>query len=247
MIVRIGEDGRGIFVTQREHPRLATVRTAVDASAGILRLQKAGTEEHVELPLDPATAAAGRARLTVRVWNDDVSAAVVGGDASAFFSHVLGFEAHLVVMPPEVLRPVDPTYARAGDHVSFADGFPVLLASEASLADVNERIAAAGEAPVPIPRFRANLVVTGGEPFAEERASRVRVGRLVFRMPKRCARCQVTTVDQDTGTVPSKEPLRTLASYRREGTNVFFAQNLVPEALPEDAVIAVGDAVEYLD
>lgn len=247
MIVR--EDARGTtFVTQREHPVLARVATSIQLGATpeahILSLRT--HDAHVEIPLDPATASEGRERSTVRVWKDDVEAAVLGGDAAAFFSALLGFDVRLVAMPPDVRRPVDGTYAKAGDHVSFADGFPVLLASEASREDVNARIADAGGAPVPMSRFRPNLVVSGGEPFAEERASRVRVGKVVFRMPKRCARCQVTTVDQETGVSRGKEPLRTLAAHRRDGQNVFFGQNLVAEDLDADAEIAVGDEVEYL-
>lgn len=248
MIVRIGEDGRGLFVTQREHPRLATVRTAL-LEGGVLRLEAGDGSAHVELPLDPRVASEGRARLPVRVWSDTVEAALLGGDATAFFTHVLGFEAHLVVMPPDVRRPVDPTYAAAGDHVSFADGFPLLLASEDSLADLNARICEDGGDAVPMSRFRPNAVLSGAEPFQEERHARIRIGDVVFRAPKRCGRCQITTVDQATGHVPSKEPLRTLARYRREGSEVYFAQNLVPEGLDDasDVRLTVGDAIEFLD
>lgn len=238
-----GSVARARFVTQREHPVLATVRTTMDGGALVLR---AG-ERHLELPLDAGGAHAARERALVRVWEDDVPAAWLGGDATAFFSELLGFEAHLVAMPPDVVRAVDPTYARTGDHVSFADGFPVLLATEASLADLGARIAASGGDAVPMSRFRANVVVEGGEPFEEERHTRVRIGPVVFRMPKRCARCQVTTVDQDTGAVSSKEPLRTLATFQREGAKVFFGQNLVPEELPDGAELAEGDPVTYLD
>jgi uncharacterized protein YcbX len=241
---------QAIFVTQREHPVLATVSTRI-TPGGTLVL-RAGDAD-LEVPLDPAEATRGRERLRVRVWSDDVEAAVLGDDATAFFSGLLGTDVRLVAMPPEVRRPVDPTYARSGDHVSFADGFPVLLATEASLAELGARIEAGGGARVPMSRFRANLVVTGGEPFDEERHARVRIGQVVFRMPKRCARCQVTTVDQDTGEVPSKEPLRTLALTRRDGANVFFGQNLVPEELAEQQAgrphveLACGDDVTYLD
>ncbi len=247
MLVR-SDEGRASFVTQREHPVLARVTASIELGATpethILALR--ADDAHVEIPLDPATASLGRERATVRVWKDDVDAAVVGGDAAAFFSTLLGLDVRLVAMPPDVVRPVDATYARPGDRVSFADGFPVLLTAEASLDELNGHIVTAGAAPVPMSRFRPNLVVAGGEPFAEERASRVRIGRVVFRMPKRCARCHVTTVDQETGVARDREPLRTLALHRREGQHVYFGQNLVPEDLDEGAEIAVGDDVEYL-
>jgi uncharacterized protein YcbX len=94
-------------------------------------------------------------------------------------------------------------------------------------------------------RFRPNIVVAGGEPYAEERAATARVGPLALRTPKRCARCQVTTVDQQTATT-SKEPLKTLAAYRTEQNKVSFAMNAIPDlALTESALIRVGDRVSY--
>lgn len=239
MIVRADS---GAFVTQREHPELAAVRTTLAEGTLVLTTRTA----EVELPADPARAAVGGERRRVRVWDDDVEASIVSS-ASALVSEVLGFEALLVVMPPDVLRPVDPTFARAGDHVSFADGFPVLLATTASLDDLGAHLERAGEPPVPMSRFRPNVVVTGGAAWDEERHGRVRIGSVVFRMPKRCARCQVVTVDQTTGTSTGKEPLRTLATFRRDGAAVHFGLNLVPEELSPDAHVAVGDEVEWLD
>jgi uncharacterized protein YcbX len=141
-------------------------------------------------------------------------------------------------MPDDVVRPVEAPYGAPGDRVGFADAYPYLLATTASLAELNARL----DVPVPMNRFRPNLVVEGGEAYEEERHPRVRIGALTFRMPKRCARCQVTTVVQATAAV-SKEPLRTLASYRTEGNNVYFAQNLVPDG---EGILAVGDEVDYL-
>ena len=244
MIVRADT---GAFVTQREHPVLATMQTSLVGDALVLSGPRG---EDVRLPHDPARAAERAERVPVRVWEDVVLAAAVPGPASDLVSEVLGFEARLVVMPPEVVRAVDPTYGRPGDHVSFADGFPVLLASESSLADLGAKLAVGGEPPVPMSRFRPNVVVRGAVPWDEDRHARVRIGRLVFRMPKRCARCSVVTIDQATGERAGVEPLRTLGTFRRDGASVFFGSNLVPEALPgapEDAVVRVGDEVAWLD
>jgi uncharacterized protein len=120
--------------------------------------------------------------------------------------------------------------------VSFADGFPFLIVSEASLADLNARLPGP---PLPIDRFRPNLVVTGCEPFAEDGWSELRIGAMTFRTAKPCSRCVITTIDQTTGE-PGPEPLRTLARYRRVDGRVMFGQNLVHAGR---GTVRVGDAV----
>jgi uncharacterized protein YcbX len=119
--------------------------------------------------------------------------------------------------------------------VSFADGFPFLLISEESLADLNRRLAY----PLPMNRFRPNLVVAGGEPYAEDGWSRMEIGNLRLQVVKPCGRCLVTTTDQDTGE-RGKEPLRTLATYRKVGSEVMFGQNVVHENIGR---LRVGDSV----
>lgn len=224
-------DANGRFLTQRTHPTLALVTTAIDGSTLVLETPGG---RGVRLPLAPEGA-----RRTVRIWDDDVEAVDVGGDAAELLSTHLGEPCSLVFMPDDVVRPVEAPYAAPGDRVGFADAYPLLLATRASLADLNGRLAQ----PVLMNRFRPNVVIEGGEPFEEERYARVRIGALTFRMPKRCARCQVTTVDQETAAV-GKEPLRTLAAYRTEGHKVLFAQNTIPDG---EGRLAVGDAVTYLD
>lgn len=222
-------DARGGFVSQRSHPRLALVETALEG--GSLRLVLPGGAA-VLVPLAPE----GPPR-EVEVWGDRVTAVRVQGEASPLLSRFLGDALELVHMPPEVRRPVDPDYAEPGDHVSFADGFPLLLASRDSLRDLNARLAT----PLGMERFRPNLVIEGGQAHAEDAHERVRVGALHFRMPKRCSRCQVTTVDQATGELAGPEPLRTLAGYRGEGRRVYFGQNLIPDG---EGLLSVGDEVE---
>lgn len=230
-------DADGTFVSQREHPELARVATAISGDRLLLSIDGGA---HATVALAPEGP-----RRRVHVWDDEVDAIDVGGDAATFFSELLGEACSLVFMPPDVIRPVDAAYARPGDRVGFADGFPVLVASLASLADLNARLVAAGSPAVPMNRFRPNVVVEGGDAFAEESAVTARIGGVTFRMPKNCARCQVTTVDQATGTT-GKEPLRTLASYRTVGNKVNFAMNAIPDlAADESAMLHVGDAVTY--
>lgn len=240
-------DEQGTFLTQREHPRLALVEVAIVDERLTLSIPGPGpgpgpgSTVHVELA--PLTRGV---RRRVRVWDDDVDAVDAGADAAGLFSEVLGKRCSLVFMPPDVIRPVEAKYSRPGDHVGFADSFPVLVASLASLADLNARLEKNGSPAVPMNRFRPNIVVEGGEPYAEEATERAEIGSLVLRMPKRCARCQVVTVDQITAET-SKEPLRTLASYRTEANKVNFAMNAIPDLAPDaSAVIRVGDAVVYL-
>lgn len=136
------------------------------------------------------------------------------------------------------MHPVYPASGILGDQVYLADGFPFLLISEASLADLNERL----ERPVPMDRFRPNLVVRGCEPFEEDGWSQVRIGPITFRVVKPCARCVVTTVDQETAD-KGRELLRTLARFRKVGTEVFIGQNLIHDGAD---ILRVGDPVEVV-
>ena len=227
-------DAKGGFVTQRTHPLLALVTTAIDGSSLVL-----GTPDgaSVTLPLEPGQANANR--RTVPIWDDRVEAIDVPGGGSELLSAYLGESCSVVFMPADVVRPVEAPYSKPGDRVGFADAYPLLLAARASLADLNGRL----EVKVPMNRFRPNVVVEGGSPFEEEQFARVRIGALTFRMPKRCSRCQVTTVDQQTAAV-GKEPLRTLATFRREDKRVHFGQNTIPDA---EGMLALGDDVTYSD
>lgn len=227
-------DAKGGFVTQRSHPSLALVTTAIEGSSLVLGTPNG---DCVALPVVPATARAKR--RTVPIWHDLVEAIDVPGRGTELLSDYLGDNCSLVFMPDDVVRPVEAPYSQPGDRVGFADAYPVLLATRASLADLNGRL----EHPVPMNRFRPNVVIDGGSPFEEERFARARIGALTFRMPKRCSRCQVTTVDQATAEV-GKEPLRTLATYRTEDKRVYFGQNAIPDG---EGVLTVGDEVAYLD
>lgn len=226
--VLIGTDGRAL--TQREHPRLATVRVRLFGTA--LEVSAPGREPlRVEIP-------GGGPRVAVRVWEAACEGTPAGAVASAWFSDLLDADCRLVYMPPDVIRPVSPSYGRPGDRVGFADGYPLLLIGEGSLSDLNSRL----RQPIPADRFRANLVVGGTEPFEEDRWDRIRIGTCTFRVVKPCARCVVTTIDQQTG-IRGSEPLRTLAGYRKKGNRVLFGQNLIHDA---PGSVAVEDAVEVL-
>lgn len=224
-------DENGMFLTQREHPRLALVHVQVQPSH--LSLQAPSMD-----PLTVPFPGRDAARLPVQIWKDTLTAAGAAPAAHAWFSRYLDFPCRLVYMDEAAVRPVDPAYNTGGDEVSFADGYPVLLTSEASLADLNTRL----DAPVPMTRFRPNLVISGFEAFAEDRWSRVRIGAMVFRVVKPCARCVVITVDQQTA-AQGKEPLRTLNRFRKQDGKVCFGENLIAD---QPGVVRVGDPVEVV-
>ncbi len=220
-------DGRGVFVSQRTHPRLALVGTALEGDA--LRLSAPGLPNVTVVPPDEHAAA-----MPVRVWNDDVGAFPAAATASAWISEHLGARCTLVHLPDSAARRVKAPY-RPASLVSFADAFPFLLLSEASLAELNRRL----DRPVPMDRFRPNLVVSGCAPHAEDSWRRIRIGDVVFTVAKPCSRCVVVATDQSTGE-RHREPLATLATYRLQEGKVMFGQNLIHEG---EGMLAVGEPV----
>jgi MOSC domain-containing protein len=219
-------DAAGRMISQRTHPRLALVRPAIDE--GTLRIETAGMPA-LELPLVPAPAVTTPATI----WGDTCAAVWTGERAARWFSDVLETDCSLVHMPETTVRPADTTYAPPGYRVSFADGFAFLLVSEESLADLNGRM----PEPLPMNRFRPNLVIAGGAPFGEDTLGSFRIGGLRFRVVKPCDRCVLTTTDQATAE-RGLEPLRTLATYRRRDGKVYFGQNVVHEGTGR---LSVGD------
>jgi uncharacterized protein YcbX len=231
----VDRDGR--FVTQRENPRLALVDIAVD---GVALTLAANDRPPLAVPLATPTAAA----RDVVVWNSAVRGIDAGEPAAAWLSAWLGAEVRLVRFDRSLPRPCNPEYAGdSGAHTMFADGYPVLVAGAASLADLNARLAAHGSPALPMNRFRPNLVLDGLDAFAEDHIDTITVGNVVLRCVKPCVRCQVTTTNQATGEV-GLEPLRTLGSYRMDERmgGVTFGINAIVSAGGE---IATGASVRY--
>lgn len=225
-------DGQGVFVTQRSEPRLALVGVALEPDALVLHAPGGP-------PLRVRAREPASPRRRVTIWRDEVDAIDCGDEARRWVSRWLGADASLVFMPDDVRRPVKPAYALPSDVVGFADGFPLLVASTSSLDDLNARM----DAPLPMDRFRPNVVVSGPPAWDEDAWTRIRIGDLSVRIAKPCDRCVITTTDQRTGE-RGVEPLRTLALFRQRDSKVYFAQNGVPEAAGS---IAVGDAVTVVD
>jgi len=222
-------DDAGAFITQRELPTLAKLGTALDGDCLTLTWDGLGTEQV------PLSMAAGP-RRRVRVWRDEVEAIDVGVEVARFLSAALGVSASLVYMPDSTVRVPSLEYAKESDRVAFADGFPYLFASESSLADLNSRM----EAPVPMNRFRPNLVVSGADAYAEDSWHELRVGDLRFEIVKPCGRCVITTTDQTRGERAGTEPLASLARYRRFRGEAVFGQNAVARSV---GTLALGAEV----
>ncbi|CAL9655099.1 putative protein YcbX [Streptomyces sp. enrichment culture] len=232
-------DDGGKVVTQRQQPRLA-LAVAELLPGGGLRLSAPG--------LDPLTVSVPEpiGTVTLEIFRDKVDGVPADAAAHAWCSAHLGIDVRLVYMDdPATRRPVDPEYALPGETVSFADGYPLLLTSAASLDALNSLIAQGDrpeEGPLPMNRFRPNLVVAGTAPWAEDGWSRLAVGDVEFRVAKPCGRCVVTTTDQ-TSAERGREPLLTLGRHRRIGGKLVFGQNLVPLST---GAIRVGDPVRIL-
>ena len=222
-------DEAGKFMSQRRHPRMALISPRINRDR--LFVGAPGMPD-LEVPLEGEP----EGRIDVEVWDDAQRGAPVGGYADRWFGRFLGARCRLVRKPDDDVRPVDSAYARRGDQTSFADGFPVLLISEASLEDLNRRL----ESPISMNRFRPNLVVRGCGPYAEDGWREVRIGAATFRVAEACSRCAITTVDQESGE-RGKEPLKTLATYRKAGGEVWFGRNLIHTS---PGTVSVGDPVE---
>lgn len=260
-------DPEGIFLTQREVPKMAAVSVEI-ADNGVM--VSAEGFEPIVVPFEPDLGE----RNNVVIWNSTVPGEVYRGEVSEWFSDVLSKRCRLVKMPDQAERHVSERFDTGSDTVSFADGYPLLLVGEASLEELNRRIernsnknvgksADAGETPafqpLPMNRFRPNVVVTGANPFEEDRWARIKIGEAEFRVVKPCERCVITTVDQALGEFDGKEPLKTLASFRMakdvfpgkfeafgpNPTAVLFGENLIPAT--SGATISIDDYVEVVE
>jgi uncharacterized protein YcbX len=227
-------DGDGRFLTGRQLPRLVLLRAT--PTAGALSLAAPDM-----MALDVPEPSADAPRRAVTVWKDSLDAVDAGDLAAAWLTKFLDRDARLVFMDARSHRPVSPTYAQPGDEVSFADAYPLLLISQASLDGLNARLSTA----LPMQRFRPNLVVAGDiAPHAEDGWRRLRIGEVEFDAVKPCTRCVFTTVDPARGDFdPSGEPLKTLKNYRRSADGITFGMNLIARGTGS---LRIGDGVTVL-
>lgn len=220
----IDENNR--FLSQREHAQMALFKLEVLADALKVTYTDGST---INIPFTPLK----QDLLDVVIWDDTCTGQLVSDAVDAWFTVKLGIPTRLVYMPDETHRAADTRYTTQGTIASFADAYPALLIGQASLNDLNSRLAEK----LPMNRFRPNIVFTGGEPYSEDQMNHITINGVDMYGVKLCARCVMTTINQET-MAKSKEPLKTLAGYRRKGAKILFGQNL---AFNSNGTISVGD------
>jgi uncharacterized protein YcbX len=227
-------DHFGNFMTQREYPQMALINVEIeDKGLNVYHRNNNILSKHY-IPFNISESKT----ITVPIWDDTCAALLVGKESDKWFSAALNVECRLVYQPFESHRLVDQEYAKEKELVSFADGYPFLIIGQASLDDLNSKL----DEPLPMNRFRPNIVFTGGEPYQEDNMRIFKVANISFYGVKPCARCAITTTNQDTAE-RSYEPLKTLATYRKFENKVLFGMNLLHEGAGE---INVGDMIEII-
>lgn len=226
-------DNNNRFISQREVAAMALLKVNI-TSSGLEVFHTGNKEDIFTIPFGPYNGLP----VTVSVWDASCNASLVSDEANAWFSNKLGIDCRLVYMNDEDKILIDEQY-NINNHInSFSDGFPILIASEASLNDLNSRL----DEPLPMNRFRPNLVISGSKAFEENEIKEFKIGDIEFFGVKPCARCVITTIDQSTA-VKGKEPLKTLATYRNYNNKILFGENVIAM---QTGIISIGDAVQVL-
>lgn len=223
-------DAQNRFLSQRDMARMCLIKQSVE-QAGLTLRAPSMTALFVQ--------AGGAVARRVSVWRDECDVLDCGDEAARWISDFLQQPCRMVYFPDHEKRWVDKHYASEGSLTAFTDGFPILLLSQASLDDLNARMAV----PLEMKRFRPNLVVSGCAAFDEDNWRGIRIGDVTFDVVKPCSRCMIPSIDPDTGERSGAEPTRTLLTYRKKGNKVYFGQNVLARA---QGAIAVGMPVEVL-
>jgi len=235
-------DEKGEFMTQRGHPKMSLIVPRIKADTlevrapGMLRL-----EIPLDLPhLDNAHT------VEVKVWNDTVMAYDCDHTTATWFSNFLGVPCRLVRFHNEAKRIANTGWTGGIEAPTlFSDGYPVLVISEASLEDLNEKLQAQGRAPLPMNRFRPNIVVSGIDAFEEDYAEALRIGAAKLKPVKPCPRCPIPSIDQTTGEI-GPDPLDVLRTYRAnpnvDGGITFGMNAILLDG--EGEILRIGQQVE---
>jgi len=220
------------FLSQREVAQMSLLKVKIE-DAGLLVSHT--TNKPLLIPFKPLTTET----CQVVIWDDTCTAIYVSAEADEWFTKTLGLKCSLVYMPDNSKRQVDEKYAPIGQITSFSDAYPFMILGQATLNDLNNRLTET----LPIDRFRPNIVFTGGKPFEEDILDHFTIGDVNFNGVKLCARCILTTINQ-ANAIKAKEPLKTLASYRRKNNNIYFGQNLIHNGT---GIISVGDKIDVIN
>ncbi|MBP8006213.1 MAG: MOSC domain-containing protein [Acinetobacter sp.] len=226
----VDKDGR--FVTQRQVAEMGQIGVSISSASVSFSYQS----EQIELSM--LEAQGQKDERLVTVWRDQLIGNRIDHPVNAWLSQKLGREVQLVYMPQETVRQVDLEYAELGDRVGFADGFPFLIISEASVEFLAEKVGY----PLDVQRFRPNIVISGCEAFAEDQWKQIQIGEVTFDLVKPCSRCVIPTIDLETG---QKQPavMQAMLAYRKQGNKVMMGQNALHRG---EGTIAIGQEVQIL-
>ncbi|WP_444996986.1 MOSC domain-containing protein [Aliikangiella sp. IMCC44359] len=225
-------DEKKMFITQRKYPQLALIQTQQSNDALLINAPNMPA-----LKVKPSDFETTPTQITI--WKDLCHGYLANQSINQWFSQYLGFPVQLVNYAHKHPRKTDPIYSQENDYVSFADGFPLLVISQASLDDLNSRL----EQPISMARFRPNLVIENCTAYAEDSWKSLKIGNVTFEAVKTCSRCILTTVDPETGIKSDNgEPLKTLSQYRRTDNGIIFGMNLIPRTTGS---IKLGDPVYF--
>lgn len=224
-------DQTGKFLTQRSLPEMALLKVELQENS-LLVYRQLKPENRIEIPFLENS---GK-NINSTVWDDTVNTLHVSSEVDQWFSAQLKTNCQLVKMDLDNKRYIGSKYKVNNEHVSFADSMPFLIIGQSSLDNLNSKL----EEPLPMTRFRPNIVFTGALPFAEDGWNNIQIGQVRFKVTKPCARCIMTTINQETGT-KGKEPLKTLSQYRKVDEKILFGQNLI--AL-DKGKISVGNIIK---
>lgn len=226
-------DKAGIFMSQRTYSHMALLQVSLTAG-GMMITHKHNLLTPLTIPFDSST----KREVTVSIWDDVCTAIEVSAIAGEWLSDALNMQVRLVYMPAATHRLVDTNYANNKEIVSFADAYPFMMIGQSSLDDLNSRLTN----PVLMNRFRPNFVFKGGAPYYEDTIHIFRISEITFTAVKPCARCVLTTIDQEHAT-KGTEPLKTLAAYRTIKNKVLFGQNLLHTGT---GIVKVGDKLTMI-
>ena len=225
-------DENNMFMTQRDFPQLALLKLSFTDRGFKVLNSKDGSQTNIPFESPPTES------IAVTIWDDICQAVRVSKELDGWFSDSINKKCSLVYMPDNEKRIVEKIFINEDYIVSFADAYPFLIIGQSSLDDLNTRF----EKPISINRFRTNFVFTGGKPYEEDHWGGFKIGTAEFKAVKPCARCVITTTDQDTAE-RNREPLKTLSEYRNIGNQVMFGMNVICN---KTGVVSVNQKIEFI-
>ena len=226
-------DERNLFLSQRTHPQMVLLHTA-QTNEGFVISKYNDSNLSILIPF----VITSTTKIRVTIWDDVCDAIEVSDKHNEWFSDMLNIKCKLVYMPDDSVRQVDKRYANNNEITSFSDGYPILMTGQSTLDNLNEKLVV----PMPMNRFRPNIVFTGGHAHIEDEMAVFTIGNINCLGVKPCSRCVITTINQQTAE-KGKEPLKTLSTYRMKNNKIYFGQNVLQQ---QNGSINVGNEIKIV-